>query len=299
MVELNRSYAKEHRAQPGVGLLKRRPRRLCLKSAFRQALSDSAGGFSRFPAARIRGARVCFVRWSIVGTRGGHVCCSRQDAKESDYGFGHMLGTACRWAQFLSLALAAVILLSAAPAWAQFGGFVQQVAGVWIDADGILRNREVDETNECTAPGSTCCSRCRSSPSIWACAKFRSDGWKPRSPSIAKPAAARRRNAISWPACSAFNMSLSIREEQDIVLAGPGEGWKINEQGEVVGLTTGRPVMWLDDLVVALAVGRRPPSKPASVARSIPATKASCGCKSWSPNWHSRSGTIGTKWTRP
>lgn len=41
-------------------------------------------------------------------------------------------------------------------------------------------------------------------------------------------------------------------EEGDIVLAGPGEGWKIDERGNVVGQTTGRPVVQLDDLVVAL-----------------------------------------------
>ena len=37
----------------------------------------------------------------------------------------------------------------------------------------------------------------------------------------------------------------------DIVLAGPAEGWKINDQGEVVGRTTGRAVLRLDDLLVA------------------------------------------------
>jgi len=41
-------------------------------------------------------------------------------------------------------------------------------------------------------------------------------------------------------------------EKQDIVLAGPGEGWKVNEQGNVVGVTTGRPVILLEDLLVAL-----------------------------------------------
>lgn len=41
-------------------------------------------------------------------------------------------------------------------------------------------------------------------------------------------------------------------DQQDIVLVGPGEGWKINEQGEAVGKTTGKPVMLLDDLLVAL-----------------------------------------------
>jgi hypothetical protein len=40
-------------------------------------------------------------------------------------------------------------------------------------------------------------------------------------------------------------------EEQDIVLAGPGEGWKVNEDGNIVGATTGRPVMLLEDLLVA------------------------------------------------
>jgi hypothetical protein len=41
-------------------------------------------------------------------------------------------------------------------------------------------------------------------------------------------------------------------EEHDIVLVGSGEGWEIDRQGAVVGLTTRRPVMLLDDLLVAL-----------------------------------------------
>jgi hypothetical protein len=41
-------------------------------------------------------------------------------------------------------------------------------------------------------------------------------------------------------------------EHQDIVLAGPGEGWKVDAAGNVVGQTTNRPVLQLDDLVVAL-----------------------------------------------
>ena len=41
-------------------------------------------------------------------------------------------------------------------------------------------------------------------------------------------------------------------EQNDIVLVGPGEGWKVSPRGAVVGVTTGRPVMLLDDLLVAL-----------------------------------------------
>src|SRR5438094_109796 len=40
-------------------------------------------------------------------------------------------------------------------------------------------------------------------------------------------------------------------EERDIVLAGPGEGWKVDDEGNIVGVTTGRPVLRLEDLIVA------------------------------------------------
>ncbi len=43
-------------------------------------------------------------------------------------------------------------------------------------------------------------------------------------------------------------------EQQDIVLAGPAEGWKVDKYGNVVGVTSGRPVVQLDDLIVALRV---------------------------------------------
>ncbi|MEN6457460.1 MAG: DUF1598 domain-containing protein [Thermoguttaceae bacterium] len=45
-------------------------------------------------------------------------------------------------------------------------------------------------------------------------------------------------------------------EQKDIVLAGPGEGWKVDATGNVVGVVTGRPVMLLDDLLVALQTAR-------------------------------------------
>ena len=45
-------------------------------------------------------------------------------------------------------------------------------------------------------------------------------------------------------------------EQKDIVLVGPGEGWKVDAKGNVVGVTTGRPVMLLDDLLVALRTAR-------------------------------------------
>ncbi len=41
-------------------------------------------------------------------------------------------------------------------------------------------------------------------------------------------------------------------ESRDIVIAGPAEGWALDSAGRPVGLTTGRPVLELQDLIVAL-----------------------------------------------
>src|SRR6202011_1000161 len=55
-----------------------------------------------------------------------------------------------RWAT-LGVAALALSLFPCRAAWAQFGGVVQQVAGVWIDSEGVLRSRDVDETNKVRA----------------------------------------------------------------------------------------------------------------------------------------------------
>jgi hypothetical protein len=41
-------------------------------------------------------------------------------------------------------------------------------------------------------------------------------------------------------------------EQHDIVLAGYAEGWQVDDEGNVVGTTSGRPVLLFDDLLVAL-----------------------------------------------
>jgi hypothetical protein len=46
-------------------------------------------------------------------------------------------------------------------------------------------------------------------------------------------------------------------EENDIVLAGFAEGFQVDPLGAIVGSTTGRPVLMLDDLIVALRTARR------------------------------------------
>ena len=51
-------------------------------------------------------------------------------------------------------------------------------------------------------------------------------------------------------------------ERQDIVLVGPAEGWQLDGIGNVVGATTNRPVLLLDDLMVALRSGKTSGQEP-------------------------------------
>jgi hypothetical protein len=51
-------------------------------------------------------------------------------------------------------------------------------------------------------------------------------------------------------------------DQQDIVLVGPAEGWKMDGLGNVVGRTTNRPVLKLDDLLVALRSGAASRTEP-------------------------------------
>ncbi len=55
-------------------------------------------------------------------------------------------------------------------------------------------------------------------------------------------------------------------DEQDIVLAGPAEGWVVRNDATVVGETSGRPVLQLEDLIVALRTTRAAQQQPISVS---------------------------------
>lgn len=45
---------------------------------------------------------------------------------------------------------------------------------------------------------------------------------------------------------------IAVPEENDVLLAGPAEGWKYNDKGVAVGVTNGHPTLHLDDLVTVI-----------------------------------------------
>jgi len=62
-------------------------------------------------------------------------------------------------------------------------------------------------------------------------------------------------------------------DQRDIVLAGPAEAWRIDEQATAVGKTSGQPVLQLDDLLVALRAAMQQRASGGAITCSIEPTK--------------------------
>jgi hypothetical protein len=167
--------------------------------------------------------------------------------------------------RFVSLALVtALVVALASTAGAQTGGntnnngfFNQAVGGIAINPDGVLKNAQVDDLGKLSKmrgesmeqlPGDLSAqvplrklSLHRLEVALEDCAKQK----KPLPDTIRYLAGLQRiQYVFVYP------------EQKDIVLVGPAEGWHVDGKGNVVGLTTGRPVMMLDDLLVALRTAK-------------------------------------------
>ena len=160
----------------------------------------------------------------------------------------------------VSLSWMSVVLLATAALGQQNfnNGYQRQVGGVLIDGEGVLSNATVDALGELRkarlesleripvelnqAAETRKISLRRLEATINDCLKNN----KPLPDAVKYLAGLQRiRYVFVYP------------EQKDIVLVGPGEGWKIDAKGAVVGAITGRPVMLLDDLLVALRTARR------------------------------------------
>ena len=131
------------------------------------------------------------------------------------------------------------------------------VGGVMIDANGVLNNASVDQTGELRR---LLTENAKSLP-----------GDLKQPTKLRKVSLRRLAKAIEDSRQSGKQLPDEIRylaglqeisyvfvypEKNDIVLAGPGEGWRVDDKGAVVGIESGRPVLLLDDLLVALRTAR-------------------------------------------
>ena len=170
------------------------------------------------------------------------------------------MSTSC--SRGIRIGSSAFLLLNILFAWNSTGkldaqvidtGIQRAVGGVSIDAAGLLNTAQVDALGELAKLRSVAAGK--APEGLKAAADMRKVSLRGLEEAIAECA----KNHQPLPGEIKYLAGLQrIRfvfvypEEKDIVLAGPGEGWKVDAQGNVVGLTTGRPVLQLDDLLTAL-----------------------------------------------
>jgi hypothetical protein len=140
------------------------------------------------------------------------------------------------------------------PAQAQIGvGFQQAVGGVYVDARGVVNNVERDGFNKLRE--------------VMLKQMQKVDGELAPSAELRKVSLRQMQAAIAEASAAGKEIPDEVRylggiqriqyvfvypEQNDIVLAGFGEGWQVDDRGNMVGKTTGRAVLILDDLLVAL-----------------------------------------------
>jgi hypothetical protein len=159
---------------------------------------------------------------------------------------------------FLLLATAGLSAFSPTNARGQVvpvGGIGGFAPGVWLDADGTVRRREADTRDEMAA------MRARAKAAEQA-AKNEQLAFVsiPRTLAAAKAA---RDAGKDVPADLLYLGGLTqikflfvYPETNDLVVVGPAEPWVVADKDHAFGKKTGRPVMRLDDLVVAIRTVR-------------------------------------------
>lgn len=181
-------------------------------------------------------------------------------------------GRTCRWSVRI-VCLAALGLVAAVPPAAWAFGFVRQaVGGIFIDPRGAVSNAERDQIGELR--------------------KERLNAMQPIPGDLNQPAKMRKVSlrALNETIAECLRKDQPLPDEvkclaglqriqyvfvypeqNDVVLAGYGEGWQVDQRGNLVGITTSRPVLMLDDLLVALRTSRQ--ASQGGISCSIDPTK--------------------------
>lgn len=159
--------------------------------------------------------------------------------------------------QRLVVAAAAIAVFAVATSRveAQFGFRQPSVGGVKIDTDGVISNPQVAELKQLQAAWQKGLQQIPADLEKWTDLRFVSLKQLESEVAAARAAGKPLPDAVRFMAgLQRVRYVLVYPEKQDIVLAGPAEGWKVDSLGSVVGATSGRPVLTLDDLMVALRV---------------------------------------------
>ena len=149
---------------------------------------------------------------------------------------------------------AAIALESPAPVHAQYGyGNERAVGGISIKSDGLLENASVDTLGEIKAARDRALKQAPAD--LKAAAVLRKVSLRGLEEAIEESLKSGKplpEEIVFLAGLQDIRYVFVYPEQKDIVLAGFGEGWRIDARGNLVGITTGRPVLLLDDLLTAL-----------------------------------------------
>lgn len=148
------------------------------------------------------------------------------------------------------LAALGMVFVSTQAAWAQLGSGT--TAGVAVDADGVLRKQVVADPAGQLMRERVAAAKAELNPDVTKLSTLRKVSLTRLERAIME------RDGVLGDEMQKLAGLLRVKyvffypETKDIVIAGPAEGWVTNPAGRVVGMTTNRPTLLLEDLVVAL-----------------------------------------------
>jgi hypothetical protein len=163
-----------------------------------------------------------------------------------------------RWIAIRLIFAAIPLLVVASPAFADppIATTVQlPTFGVAVDADGVLSLKEFADPGGRLRADRLAAAKAQQPGNLFAAAKLRKVSL------VALERAIDKRLAVDKPLDDAMLHLAGLQrlqyvfcypDRKDIVIAGPAEGWIADPSGRVVGVSTGKPVLELADLAVAL-----------------------------------------------
>jgi len=170
----------------------------------------------------------------------------------------------CRGLAFWSIVLLTAAILTVAPSaivaqtsngnntGTSSNNTLSNQAGIAIDAEGVLRVKTFGDPGGQVMRDRIAAARTTLNPKVASFSNMRKISLNRLEQAILDHQSTLTDEMRNLAGLLRVRYVFYYPESKDIVLAGPAEGWASNPAGRVVGITTGRPVVQLQDLVVAL-----------------------------------------------
>ena len=150
---------------------------------------------------------------------------------------------------------AAIVLQTPAPLKAQLGvAFQNAVGGIWIKSDGLIESASVDILGKLRDQRKRLIQEIPTD--LNAAASLRKVSLRGLEEAVEASLKSGKKvlpdDIVVLAGLQDIRYVFVYPEQKDIVLVGFGEGWRIDPHGNIVGITSGKPVLLLDDLLTAL-----------------------------------------------